>query len=179
MGRVSFVVNLYFFKLLQIQSRRYIHLKLLKCQTFAWSVYFLIDNVLFCLLIFEGKRRYNIKLWKTFTDCFNCLPVAAILDEKIFCCHGGNEIPLTLNISLTEKLIKNKNGSCCLFEEYFKWRACELVCNSENRISKLCCWFDSQVCRLICNPWNKFAELCGPLMFLTKVKRNKICDWHF
>lgn len=33
--------------------------------------------------------RYNIKLWKTFTDCFNCLPVAAIVDEKIFCCHGG------------------------------------------------------------------------------------------
>lgn len=37
----------------------------------------------------SGKRRYNIKLWKTFTDCFNCLPVAAIVDEKIFCCHGG------------------------------------------------------------------------------------------
>lgn len=26
----------------------------------------------------ECKRRFNIKLWKTFTDCFNCLPVAAI-----------------------------------------------------------------------------------------------------
>lgn len=37
----------------------------------------------------ECKRRYNIKLWKTFTDCFNCLPVAAIVDEKIFCMHGG------------------------------------------------------------------------------------------
>jgi serine/threonine-protein phosphatase PP1 catalytic subunit len=36
-----------------------------------------------------GKRRYNIKLWKTFTDCFNCLPVAAIVEEKIFCMHGG------------------------------------------------------------------------------------------
>ncbi|KAL1437223.1 hypothetical protein MTO96_048943 [Rhipicephalus appendiculatus] len=37
----------------------------------------------------ECKRRYNIKMWKTFTDLFNCLPVAAIVDEKIFCMHGG------------------------------------------------------------------------------------------
>ena len=37
----------------------------------------------------SGKRRYNFKIWKTFTDCFNCLPVAAIVDDKIFCCHGG------------------------------------------------------------------------------------------
>jgi len=37
----------------------------------------------------ECKRRYSIKLWKTFTDCFNCLPVAALVDENIFCMHGG------------------------------------------------------------------------------------------
>lgn len=37
----------------------------------------------------KGKRRYTIKLWKTFTDCFNCLPVAALIDEKILCMHGG------------------------------------------------------------------------------------------
>lgn len=37
----------------------------------------------------ECKRRYNIKLWKVFTECFNCLPVAALIDDKIFCMHGG------------------------------------------------------------------------------------------
>jgi len=37
----------------------------------------------------ECKRRYNIKLWKTFCDAFNCLPTGAVVDEKIFCMHGG------------------------------------------------------------------------------------------
>lgn len=37
----------------------------------------------------ECKRRYNIKMWKTFTDCFSCLPIAAVVADKIFCVHGG------------------------------------------------------------------------------------------
>jgi|UniRef100_A0A7S4D438 serine/threonine-protein phosphatase PP1 catalytic subunit len=37
----------------------------------------------------ECKRRYNIRIWKTFTDTFNCMPAAAIIDEKIFTMHGG------------------------------------------------------------------------------------------
>ena len=37
----------------------------------------------------ECKKRYSIKLWKIFTDCFNCLPVACLLDDKILCMHGG------------------------------------------------------------------------------------------
>ena len=37
----------------------------------------------------ECKRRYNVRIWRSFTDLFNWLPVAAIIDEKILCMHGG------------------------------------------------------------------------------------------
>ncbi|GJN40404.1 hypothetical protein PR202_gb29611 [Eleusine coracana subsp. coracana] len=37
----------------------------------------------------ECKRRYSVRLWRAFTDCFNCLPVAALVDDRILCVHGG------------------------------------------------------------------------------------------
>jgi len=37
----------------------------------------------------ECKRRYSVKIWKAFTECFNWLPVCAVLERKIFCVHGG------------------------------------------------------------------------------------------
>lgn len=43
----------------------------------------------------ECKRRYNIKLWKIFTDVFNCLPLACIIDDKICCVHAGLSPELT------------------------------------------------------------------------------------
>ncbi|KAK8999556.1 hypothetical protein V6N11_070717 [Hibiscus sabdariffa] len=43
----------------------------------------------------ECKRRFNVRLWKSFTDCFNCLPVAALVDDKILCMHGGLSPDLT------------------------------------------------------------------------------------
>ncbi|CAD6248956.1 unnamed protein product [Miscanthus lutarioriparius] len=52
----------------------------------------------------ECKRRFSVKLWKTFTDCFNCLPVSALIDEKILCMHGGlspelNKLEQILNLN--------------------------------------------------------------------------------
>ncbi|KAI7901218.1 serine/threonine-protein phosphatase PP-Z1 [Cokeromyces recurvatus] len=37
----------------------------------------------------ECKRRTNTKVWKTFIDVFNTLPIAALVAGKIFCVHGG------------------------------------------------------------------------------------------
>jgi len=52
-------------------------------------LYGFYDECKINILIIFGRRRYNIKLFKLFTDMFNWMPVAAIIDNKIFCVHGG------------------------------------------------------------------------------------------
>ena len=52
-----------------------------------------------------GKRRYSIKLWKIFSDVFNCLPVAALIDDKIICMHGGLSPELN-NISQVANIMR-------------------------------------------------------------------------
>jgi serine/threonine-protein phosphatase PP1 catalytic subunit len=37
----------------------------------------------------ECKRRYSVKLWRIFADAFNCMPVVAVVEDKIICMHGG------------------------------------------------------------------------------------------
>lgn len=37
----------------------------------------------------ECKRRYSINLWKVFTECFDWLPISALVDKRILCMHGG------------------------------------------------------------------------------------------
>ena len=43
-----------------------------------------------------------MKLWKLFCDLFNVMPVAAIIDEKIICMHGG----LSPSLKKLEQVIK-------------------------------------------------------------------------
>ena len=61
-------------------------------------------NVIY-IIFKKGKRRYSVKLWRSFTDLFNWLPCAALIDDKILCMHGG------LSPSL-------KNPSCVIFHLY-------------------------------------------------------------
>jgi len=50
----------------------------------------------------ECKRRYSVKLWRIFGDCFNCMPVAAVVEDKIICMHGGLSPELEQLSQITE-----------------------------------------------------------------------------
>ncbi|KAK2964400.1 putative Serine/threonine-protein phosphatase PP1-gamma catalytic subunit [Blattamonas nauphoetae] len=43
----------------------------------------------------ECTKRYSQYLWRLFIDLFNCLPIAAVIGDAIFCCHGGLSPSLT------------------------------------------------------------------------------------
>merc|ERR1719335_2005848 len=46
-------------------------------------------EVMMLLCSYKVKRRFNVKTWKLCCEMFNCLPLAATIDEKIFCVHAG------------------------------------------------------------------------------------------
>ena len=53
----------------------------------------------------ECKKRYNVKLWKSFVDLFNSLPIAASIDDKILLVHGGLS-PELKKIDQLQKIVR-------------------------------------------------------------------------
>jgi serine/threonine-protein phosphatase PP1 catalytic subunit len=52
----------------------------------------------------EVKRRFNVKMWKTFCEVFNMLPLAAMVDEKIFCVHAGLSPEIMPDVNVVSKV---------------------------------------------------------------------------
>lgn len=53
----------------------------------------------------ECIQKYgNSNIWKNFTDIFMCLPLAALIANKVFCLHGG----LSPSINSLDDLTKLK-----------------------------------------------------------------------
>ena len=53
----------------------------------------------------ECRRRYSVKTYKLFSDCFNWLPISAIVDDKILCMHGGISPDLT-SLDKIKKIVR-------------------------------------------------------------------------
>jgi serine/threonine-protein phosphatase PP1 catalytic subunit len=64
----------------------------------------------------ECKRRYSIRIWKEFQDVFNCMPIAALIDDKILCMHGGLSpelVTVTQLQQITRPTEVPENGLLC------------------------------------------------------------------
>lgn len=65
----------------------------------------------------ECKRKQSIAIYRQFIDLFNHLPVAAIVDDRIFCVHGGLSPGLndlnTINKDITRPLDVPNQGLLC------------------------------------------------------------------
>jgi len=45
----------------------------------------------------ECKRRFDVKVWQSFCDVFNALPVCATIDDRVICMHGGLSQDIMVN----------------------------------------------------------------------------------
>jgi hypothetical protein len=103
----------------------------------------------------ECKRRYNIKLWKTFTDCFNCLPIAAIIDEKIFTMHGG--LSPDLNSMEQIRRVMRPTDVCTALTSLPRHRCAWKSCSARILTA---CRFPIAAC---------YAIFCGPIRIRTSL----------
>jgi serine/threonine-protein phosphatase PP1 catalytic subunit len=53
----------------------------------------------------ECKKKYTVKIWKVFCEVFNCLPIAAVIEKKIFCTHGGLS-PLLVSLNQIKEIVR-------------------------------------------------------------------------
>lgn len=64
----------------------------------------------------EVKRRFSVKLFKEFTDVFNCFPISALIEDLALCMHGGLSpelSSLTQIENIPRPLIVGDEGLAC------------------------------------------------------------------
>ena len=76
-------------------------------------------SFLSCCLKQYGKKQGK-KVFEAINDCFDHLPLAAIVDDQIFCVHGGIPRFVFFKTETNPQLFnKNKQKNLCDFSQYF------------------------------------------------------------
>lgn len=54
-------------------------------------------HFIFILFHNPGESRALGEIWQDLLDLFDCLPLAALINDRIFCCYGGKFPPFLKN----------------------------------------------------------------------------------